>query len=153
MGVTGVLTGSNLALIPSTYLSGGLSAYRREVFEAVPFDVVNGFFALEDVDFSTRVARRFGERLYINANARLEHRMSPANRAVLGARQERKVREFLVFYKKHRDQGAHPSHLVLLLIGLLLEAAFQSLQSRSLKPLPGYFRGLWRGARWKLGGL
>ena len=150
VGVTGVETGSGLALIPSTYLSGGLSAYRREVFEAVPFDVANGFFALEDVDFSTRVAREFGRRLYINPNARLEHRMSPANRAVLGARQERKVREFLVFYKKHRGRGARAAHLVLLAIGLFLEAAYQSLRNRSLRPLPGYFRGLWRGARWKI---
>ena len=55
-----------MALIPSDYISGGLSAYRREVFEAVPFDVENGFFALEDIDFSTRVARAYGSRLYIN---------------------------------------------------------------------------------------
>ncbi len=150
VGVTGVISGTGLALIPSTYLSGGLSAYRRFVFEKVPFDTANGFFALEDVDFSTRVARAFGPHLYINPNARLEHRMSPANRAVLGARQERKVREFLVFYKKRRAQGARVSHLVLLAAGLFLEALFQSMQNHSLKPVPGYFRGLWHGARWKI---
>lgn len=150
VGVTGVVTGTNLPLIPSDYLSGGLSAYRSAVFEAVPFDVANGFFALEDIDFSTRVARVFGPRLYINPNARLEHRMSPANRAVLGARQERKVREFLVFYKKRRGEGARAAHLILLAGGLFLDAAYQSLQNRSLKPLPGFFRGLWSGARWKI---
>jgi GT2 family glycosyltransferase len=150
VGVTGVATGTGLPLIPSDYLSGGLSAYRREVFEAVPFDVANGFFALEDVDFSTRVAKRYGTRLYINPNARLEHRMSPANRAVLGPRQERKVREFLVFYKKRRGDGARAAHLALLAIGLFLEAAFQSVREKTLAPLQGYFRGLWRGARWKV---
>lgn len=150
VGVTGVMRGTNLPLIPSNYLSGGLSAYRRLVFEQVPFDTANGFFALEDVDFSTRVASAFGPHLYINPNARLEHRMSPANRAVLGARQERKVREFIVFYKKRREHGARAAHLLLLAAGLFLEAVFQSLQNRSFKPVPGYFRGLWRGARWKI---
>ncbi len=152
VGVTGLMKGSGLPLIPSDYLSGGLSAYRREVFQAVPFDVENGFFALEDIDFSTRVARTYGPRLYINPNARLEHHMSPVNRAVLGPRQERKVREFLVFYKKRRGQGARVAHLVLLGAGLLLEAVFQALRSRTLSPVPGYFRGLWRGARWKIAG-
>jgi GT2 family glycosyltransferase len=152
VGVHGTTSGHGHALIRSDYISGGLSAYRREVFAAVPFDVENGFFALEDVDFSTRVANAFGPRLYINPNARLEHRMSPLNRAVLGARQERKVREFLLFYKKRRGSGARAAHLAVLAVGLLLEAAFQAVRSRSVSPLPGYFRGLWRGARAKIVG-
>lgn len=151
VGVTGVLAGSGHRLIPSDYLSGGLSAYRREVFETVVFDVRNAFFALEDVDFSTRVSRAFGPRLFINPNARLEHRMSPANRAVLGPRQERKVREFLVFYKKRRGE-ARVRDLALIVTGLFLEAMFQALQQRSVDPVTGYFRGLWRGARWKVVG-
>ena len=149
VGVTGVMRGTGHALIRSDYLSGGLSAYRREVFDKVPFDVDNGFFALEDVDFSTRVARQYGPRLYINPNARLEHRMSPVNRAVLGPRQERKVREFVVFYKKRRS-GARAVHVALLLCGLLIESVFQCLQQRSFAPLHGYFRGIARGARWKV---
>ena len=148
VGVHGVMTGSGHALIPSDYLSGGLSAYRREVFAQVPFDVANRFFALEDIDFSTRVARTFGARLYINPNARLEHRMSPVNRAVLGPRHARKAREFVVFYKKRRARGARPMHLALLAIGLFLEAAFQAARQRTASPLGGYFRGLWAGARW-----
>lgn len=150
VGVHGVVAGSALPLIRSDYLSGGLSAYTKTVFELVPFDVENGFFALEDIDFSTRVARAFGPRLYINPNARLAHHMSPLNRAVLGARQERKVREFVVFYKKRRGDAARAAHLGLLIAGLLLEAAFQAVQHRSFRPLPGYFRGLWHGARWKV---
>jgi GT2 family glycosyltransferase len=150
VGVHGVVTGSGHALIPSDYLSGGLSAYRREVFSTVPFDVQNRFFALEDIDFSTRVSRAYGPRLYINPNARLEHRMSPVNRAVLGPRQERKVREFVVFYKKQRGLGAKPAHLALLACGLFLEAVFQAVRSRSAAPVGGYFRGLWQGARWKV---
>ena len=150
VGVHGVVSGSGLPLIRSDYLSGGLSAYRRHVFDRVPFDVENGFFALEDVDFSTRVARAFGPRLYINPNARLAHHMSGVNRAVLGMRQERKVREFVVFYKKRRGEAASAAHLALLVVGLFLEAVFQAVRHRSFGPVPGYFRGLWQGARWKV---
>lgn len=150
VGVHGNVSGSGLPLIRSDYVSGGLSAYRRHVFDAVPFDVENEFFMLEDVDFSTRVAANFGPRLYVNPNARLEHRMSPMNRTVLGARQQRKVREFLVFYKKRRTTGARGLHLALLLIGLLLDSVFQAVQTRRWAPLPGYFRGLSQGARWQV---
>ena len=150
VGLTGVVTGSGHALVPSPYLSGGLSAYRREVFAAVPFDVQNGFFALEDIEFSTRVARAFGDRLYINPNARLEHRMSPANRAVLHAKHERKVREFIVFHKKRRGHGARAAHVLLLLTGLFLESVFQAARERALGPVSGFFRGLWHGMRWKV---
>jgi hypothetical protein len=69
---------------------------------------------------------------------------------VLGPRQERKVREFVVFYKKRRGKGARAAHLALLAIGLFLEAAFQAVRERSLAPLQGYFKGLWHGARWKV---
>ncbi len=149
VGVHGVTSGRGLPLIPSDYLSGGLSAYRREVFVAVRFDVENDFFMLEDIDFSTRAAQRFGERFFINPNARLEHRMSPLNRAVLGSRQRRKLREFLVFYKKRRAAGS-PLTMLLLLAGLLLEAGHQAVRARTPSPIIGYLLGLRDGVRWTL---
>jgi GT2 family glycosyltransferase len=150
VGIHGVTAGGDQPLIRSNYLSGGLSSYRREVFAAIAFDVANGFFMLEDIDFSTRAVQRFGERFFINPNARLEHHMSPLNRALLGKRQRRKLREFLVFYKKRRRADGAGAALLLLLIGLLLEAGYQAAQARCLSPLAGYFLGLWDGVRWKL---
>jgi len=150
VGIYGMAAGRHLPLIRSDYLSGGLSAYRREVFAAIPFDVANDFFMLEDIDFSTRAARHFGARFYINPNARLEHRMSPLNRAVLGPRQRRKLREFLVFYKKRRHVDRAGADLLLLLIGLFLEAGYQAARARRLSPFAGYLLGLWDGVRWKL---
>lgn len=149
VGVHGVISGRDLPLVPSDYLSGGLSAYRREVFDAVAFDLENDFFMLEDIDFSTRAAQRFGDRFFINPNARLEHRMSPLNRAVLGSRQRRKLREFLVFYKKRRATGRLLT-VLMLLAGLLLEAGYQAVRSRTPSPIIGYFLGLRDGVRWTL---
>ena len=136
--------------IPSRFLSGGLSCWRREVLAEVPFDVENGFHMLEDIDYSSRVADRFGERLYINTRARLEHRMSPVNRDVLGLRQRRKLREFLVFYKKRRHLPFAGLQLGWLLCGLLLEALWQALATRKPGVLPGFLQGIADGVRWRL---
>ena len=129
-------------LIASDKLSGGLSAWRREVFMAVPFDVANGFHMFEDIDFSTRVARHFGPRLYINPNARLEHHCSPTNREVLGPRQRRKLTECIVYYKKRRNWPWATFSLSWLLLGMFIESVFQSYSSRSFGPIRGYFCGL-----------
>lgn len=152
VGVHGHLQGENLPLIESDYLSGGLSCWRREVLARIPFDVDNGFHMLEDVDYSTRAAREFGHRFNINPNARLEHRMSPVNREVLGPREKRKLREFLLFYRKRASQPWALPQLLWLLAGLLLEALWQSLRSLSPAPFAAYFAGIADGLRWKLKG-
>lgn len=152
VGLYGRFDGLGHDMIASDVLSGGLSAWRREVFPAVPFDVANGFFMLEDMEFSTRAARHFGPRLYINPNARLEHHWSPANREVLAPRQRRKLTEFIAYYKKRRDLPGATMALLWLLPGLLLEAAFQSLRAHTFGPLRGYFAGLRDGLRKRIKG-
>lgn len=138
-------------LIPSRYLSGGLSAYRQEVFNQVRFDIVNDFFMLEDIEFSTRAAKVFGDRrFYINTAVRLEHHMSPVNRERLGPRWERKLREYVCFYKKHRKESWACVHLTWLLIGLGLEAMYASLRMLSPGPFTGALRGLIRGLQFKI---
>lgn len=138
-------------MITSAFLSGGISAYRRTVFEKVPFDTANDFFMLEDIDFSTRAARVFGkDRFCINTGARLQHLMSPVNRARLRIRYERKIREFICFYKKNRDQQLPLMNLSWLLIGLFLEALFVSLTSGHYGPISGFFKGLITGFRWRI---
>lgn len=152
VGVHGHLHGENLPLIPSDWLSGGLSCWRKQVFTRVPFDIANGFFMLEDADFSTRARQAFGPHFYINPNARTEHRMSPVNREMLGTRQKRKLREYVVFYKKRAASAGAGRHLGWLLAGLFLESAAQCLRARSVAPAAGFFSGLADGVRWKLRG-
>lgn len=150
VGIHGFAQGRGHALIPSNYLSGGLSAYRREVFAAVPFDTANGLFMTEDIDFSTRAAHKFGPRFYINPNARLEHHMSPVNRAALHARQRRKVREFFVFYKKRRSGPADDLALAWLLCGLAIEAIFAAFRQLHPGTIAGFLAGVWDGMTWRL---
>lgn len=137
--------GYNNNFIMSNMLSGGVSAWRREVFENVKFDMVNGFHMLEDIDFSTRVAKHFGNCLYINPNVRLAHYSSQTNRDVLDIRQRRKVRECFTYYKKRKDWSSATISFYWLLIGMLLEALFLSFSCVSLKPIHGYLLGLQDG--------
>lgn len=150
VGIHGFAKGRGQALIASDYLSGGLSAYRREVFAAVPFDTANALFMTEDIDFSTRAVRHFGARFFINPNARLAHYMSPVNRAAVGARQRRKAREFFVFYKKRRAGPADDLAFAWLLCGLAIEAGFAALRYRRPAALGGFALGVLDGLRWRV---
>lgn len=138
-------------LVRSRCLSGGMSAYRREIFSRVPFDVKNGFFILEDVDFSIRAANAFGEEhFFINTSARLHHVSSPVNRPNYRRRYTDKARTYICFYKKNRTERRALRSLIWLMIGLFLEAGFSSVHARSIEPLLGYFIGVYRGIRWKI---
>jgi len=128
-------------LIESDMLSGGLSAWRREVFDKIEFDILNDFHMFEDIDFSTRVANYFGNRLFINPNARLAHYFSPINRDVLDKKQRRKVKECFTYYKKRKDWPHAAISFYWLLLGMLLEAIFQSFSCFSFKPIQGYLLG------------
>lgn len=138
-------------LVHSRYLSGGLSAYRREVLAQVSFDTVNDFFMLEDIEYSTRVVKIFGDQhFYINTAMCLDHHMSPVNRERSGLRWERKLREYICFYKKHREQPGACLHLIWLLLGLELEAVYASIGMLSPAPLVGATRGVIHGLRFRL---
>ena len=138
-------------MIQSTYLSGGVSAFRRCVFESVKFDTKNGFFEREDVDFSFRAVRLFGkEKFFINTSARLEHLKSEVNRDKFSSNRERKVRETICFYKKHRDQKWALANLLWLLIYLSMESIFVSIRSRHFGILIGYLKGATKGLCWRI---
>lgn len=135
-------------LIPSRFLSGGLSAYRRHVFESVPFDTHNGFFMMEDMEFSMRTVREFGmDKFFINPSVRADHRISSANRAVLEPRFKRKVHEHVLFYKRHRDLPLALTSFIWLYIGLLVQAGYESIQARTAGPIIGCVKGLVTGIR------
>lgn len=128
--------------IQSPAISGGLSAWRREVFQAVCFDLASGFHLLEDIDFSYRVQQKFGPRLFINPRARLEHNFASAGRDSFGPRESRKIRELIKFYSKHCRDSRDTFWLIWLLLGISLAACASSIRYRTLKPLLGLLEGL-----------
>lgn len=133
-------------LLPSRYLSGGISCYRKNVFENIKFDTANDFFMLEDIDFSTRAADFFGDEcFFISTNMCLDHNMSPINRARLKVRWQRKLYEYVVFYKKHSDKPWSLMNLIWLVVGLFGESVVSSVLSKNIGPLTGTIVGLYIG--------
>jgi GT2 family glycosyltransferase len=142
--------GYNNKLIASDKISGGVSAWRREVFSAIKFDIYNDFHMFEDIDFSTRVFRHYGNRLFINPNARLSHYFSPIGRSVLGVKQRKKIIELFTYYKKRKDWNWATSSFLWLLFGMFLDALNQSFINKSFSPLQGFFLGFIDGIRKKI---
>ena len=69
----------NLLTLKVDVLSGGLSTWRRDVLDSVPFDIKNGFHAYEDKRFSMRVFKSF-QKVFIIPLAKLNHYHSEVNR-------------------------------------------------------------------------
>lgn len=140
--IYGFSSGKNNQLVASDMISGGLSAWRKHIFQNINFDENNGFHMFEDIDFSTRVAQHYPGCLFINPNARLAHYFSPLNRDVLGVRQRRKVTECFIYYKKRKKWPNATLSFTWLLIGMFLAALFESASARSFELIKGYFLGL-----------
>jgi len=140
-----------LNYINSAYLSGGLSAYKIEVFDKVKFDTKNSFFMYEDIDFSTRASDIFGKnKFYIVTTAILDHVMSPTNRAVLGKKYKQKLFECTLFYKKHKKKNKALIHYLWLITGMILELFYESIRNLNFKIMFSGISGLYKGIFWKL---
>ena len=79
----------------------------------------------------------------------LDHNMSPINRARLKGRWQRKLREYVTFYKKHSDKPWSLVNLIWLLIGMFGESVVSSVLSKNIGPLTGTMVGLYDGIRKK----
>lgn len=138
-------------LISSKYLSGGISCYRKEIFDNISFDMVNDFFMLEDIEFSTRAADFFGSNhFFINTSMCLVHNMSPTNRTRLAERWQRKLREYITFYKKNSKKPFSLINLIVLLIGLFGESIISSILINNIGPIKGTIVGTYLGFKTKL---
>jgi len=133
--------------VPSKILSGGITAYRRQVFETLSFDeVLTGYCLGEDVDFSYRCSQN--HRLAICLSARAVHKRSPVGRYDLRVRYESKVASYSYFYKKNVHKCfVNFLAYAWLLVGLVLDSLITSAISRSTAPLRGLISGIWKSAR------
>jgi len=150
IGLNSSISSSSLTVISSPTLSGGISTWRREVFNYLNFDSTNLFFMMEDIEFSTRARLFFGDRFFIIPNAKIIHYSSKLNREKDEDRQLRKVSESIIFFKKRRFVPYAFSNLLLLLLGLFLESLLKTIYHRSFKFLINFYKGILFGIRWKL---
>lgn len=136
--------------IPVNVLSGGLSTWRREVFENVSFDTKNMFHAYEDKEFSIRVGRVFPNQMYIVPAAKLYHYHSSGNRQSLLKRTMTDVVEVIMLFKKNGDFSYLGFDLLMLLFGLFLNSILLSFKYLNINFLLNYFKGIKEGIKRKI---
>jgi GT2 family glycosyltransferase len=131
--------------IPCYVLSGGITAWRKSVFDLVPFDLKNKFFMLEDYEYCSRVNKvKIGD-CYINTLARVTHLYSPINRPQENKRLMTKTKEYVLFFRTRKSWNfAHMSFLWLL-IGLCSESFLRSIKSGSTDPIVMFLVGMKEG--------
>ena len=130
------------ALFESSVLWGGITAWRSDVLQRVPFDAQNSLFMMEDFDYSRKVVEALGDGLFLNPNARAIHNHSEINRASEKEQEKRKIFEYLAFYKKWKHQSNSLIPFRWLFIGLFLHALYQSVRQRDMGLLTAFMEGI-----------
>lgn len=131
-------------IIELNTLSGGLSSWRKEVFYLVKFDVVNGFHAFEDKEFSIRVNQYFSGSLAAVMSAKLYHYHAKINRESLINKTSKDIVEVFKIFKKNKSFFAAIS-LNLFLLGLFFQAIKNALYHTNFLFIPMYFKGVYLG--------
>lgn len=128
-------------------LSGGLSTWRKEVFDSVSFDVKNKFHAYEDKEFSIRIERAFPKQMFIVPQAKLYHYHAAGNRQSLLRRTQNDVVEVWKLFKKNGNYNWLGFDLIVLLFGLLINALVLSLKHLNINFLINYLKGFNQGRK------
>jgi len=128
-------------------LSGGLSTWKKEVFETVSFDTKNKFHAYEDKEFSIRIERAFPKQMFIVPQAKLYHYHAAGNRQSLLRRTQNDVVEVMKLFKKNGNYNWLGFDLIVLLLGLLINALVLSLTHLNINFLINYLRGFNQGRK------
>tara|TARA_B100000963_G_scaffold350770_1_gene361455 strand:- start:485 stop:1387 length:903 start_codon:yes stop_codon:yes gene_type:complete len=128
-------------------LSGGLSTWKKEVFDTVTFDTKNKFHAYEDKEFSIRIERAFPKQMFIVPQAKLYHYHAVKNRQSLLRRTQNDLVEVWKLFKKNGNYNWLGLDFIVLLFGLLLNALMLSLKHLNINFLIHYLRGFNQGRK------
>lgn len=127
-------------LISSDKLSGGVSAWKASVFNFVKFDTTNNLHFTEDIDFSTRVAKKFPNSLFISLDSKLMHFPNTSSRDYALIMQK-KIQEYKVFIYK-RLSFINLIAFIWLLIGFFTESIYLSIKNLNVKYFVSFIRGV-----------
>jgi GT2 family glycosyltransferase len=127
----------------SETLSGGISAWRREVFKKAFFVPEEGFHLLEDIHFCRKVASFFGQKMRINLKAKVKHFPAVEGRARSGEFEKRRIEEYWSFFLYHQKKSLDFICFFWLCIGLTIISILKTFTSLSFRPLLGHLQGIW----------
>lgn len=147
LSVLRMLTPNSIKPIRVDALSGGLSTWHKSVFSQVQFDVKNKFHAYEDKEFSIRIEHEFPQKMFIVPSAKLFHYHAAGNRQSLLKRTQNDVVEVWMLFKKNGNYTYLGFDLVILLLGLQLNALLLTLKHRDITFFKGFILGFNRGRK------
>lgn len=126
-------------IIINTKLSGGITVYRKEIFDSFSFDENMIRYCLgEDADFSYRVSRRFN--VGINAEALAHHFHDTSGRLDYKSDFAARYCFYEYFYHKNCTKKEY-KYLYLIKLGLIIHAIVLSIRNSSIGPIKGVFLG------------
>ncbi len=134
-------------LIRSQAISGGISTWRKDVFDHIKFDKKNGFHLLEDIVFSTMVFKFYSKELYINPAVRLIHNSSVLGRDFEFTKNKKKAKELILFYKKNNYAKFALINIIWLLMCLIGQSIINDILLGKWNSLKGLFAGITEGYR------
>ena len=117
--------------IYSDKISGGISAWRKQVFKNLNFDKKNKLHLFEDVDFSIRVNKIWPNSTGIFTSAKVIHKWSPINRNKDIKLIELKLIEAYKFSKKNYKKKFNID-LLFFITGQFLNCLIKSILSLNL---------------------
>jgi glycosyltransferase involved in cell wall biosynthesis len=136
-GLPSIRIDGELSFVES--LSGGCTAYKREVFEHFRFDEkLKEYAYLEDVDFSFRVGRKY--RLLYQPKARLMH--FPSTYLTVDSRKLRKMFIQNHLYLFHKNMPKDFPHFFGYWISVIGAFLYNGIIQRDLKACRGIVEGL-----------
>ena len=112
--------------IYSDKISGGISAWRKNVFKKISFDKNNKLHLFEDVDFSVRANKIWPNSTGIVTSAKVVHKWSPINRSKDLKLVELKIIEAYKFCKKNSNKNIN-LELFIYIFGIFLSCLLKSI--------------------------
>ena len=128
-------------------LSGGLSTWKKEVFENLSFDIKNKFHSYEDVEFSIRVEKTFPGRMFVIPQAKLSHHHASLNRQSVLLRTQNDVIEIWMLFKKNRNFNLLALDFIVLTLGLFIKSIILSIRYGSTHFVRVFFKGFIEGSK------
>ena len=130
-------------IIKSRNISGGISTYKRSVFENVQFIEAHQLFAYEDIEFSWRVNEYYGfGSTFIDTGIKIVHLCSDVNRADLQTIWERKIFELKTLHRLRKKDVFSDWVFCWLLFGQFIYVVCTSFRNKTIRPFVGAIKGL-----------
>ena len=131
-------------------LSGGISSWRREIFNNTQFDNKNFFHFMEDVEFSIRFKKKYKAGAYLIPNAELFHYHIESNAENKKKQILMHVKECFMIFKKNRRFSILGLDLTLILLYYLIYSIYFSFKNKNINYLFSFLIGMIRGINIKI---